>query len=58
MPYMYDIYNKRGEHIGEFTPGGPGCNYYGKVAIDVNNPPKEIKAYHTTAKLNPEWKKD
>lgn len=54
--YMYNLYsNSDGGLCGQFSPGGKGCNYYGGVAIDVENPPAEIKAEHATARLNPEW---
>jgi hypothetical protein len=54
--YMYDIYSKKGNKIAEFTPGGPGCNHFGGVTIDLENPPAEIKSEHCTAKLNPSYR--
>lgn len=55
---MYDIFSKSGNKIAEFTPGGPGCNYFARrgMAIDMNNPPAKIELGHCTAKLNPSYR--
>lgn len=48
---VYIITKEDGSKFGEFSPGGKGNNYFGKVAINLENPQKEIKQFGMTATL-------